>query len=429
MSQIEFHTSVEDVIESEDIPGFSIKKVNLGKNDFWTPLRTVYLSTDLQSTYRKSILQTKEKSAMFEANRVIYMDKSYDAINTAIQESDDEKIKRCLKVNEDLSRENISIPLSFSTLPYLKMGENYEELLDYLHAFSSILFVPNVMYGKAKTKMEYNANEFCSYVDNVLKIFKERNAKPIFVPFNIDYKKQTRDKIIAHYRKKGYTNIWIDFQGKGFTKNIIAKMRTLQRLINKEFGKNAHNVVIYLANIRKTPREAPDDYRITPSDFIGAFSYGDVIGAPWKGKGFVLYQKPNENEAYWEKKGYNTKREYDRAKFMRDCSIFEDLSYYYLYPNKIHFKNRHLDRIRKDILSLGVSKKSSAVKMSYSLSGVLTQNELKQLKKTVENEGKLLDYIGDKEFFREKGDTLLKELKTPGKSKKKTVEKGLFDFV
>jgi len=144
VSKLELHTSVEEIIECEDIPGFSIKKVTLGKSDFWTPLRTVYLSTEIPAHPRGRILEIKKESRLFEVNRVIYKDGSYNAINNAIRENDGEKIKRFLKVNEKLSRENISISLSFSDFPNTKMGSNYEELLDYVHAFSSVLFVPNV---------------------------------------------------------------------------------------------------------------------------------------------------------------------------------------------------------------------------------------------------------------------------------------------
>lgn len=48
----------------------------------------------------------------------------------------------------------------------------------------------------------------------------------------------------------------------------------------------------------------------------------------------------------------------------------------------------------------------------------------------VEREGRLLDYIENKEFFKEEGLSVLERLKTPEKAKvKKRKEKGIFDFI
>lgn len=48
----------------------------------------------------------------------------------------------------------------------------------------------------------------------------------------------------------------------------------------------------------------------------------------------------------------------------------------------------------------------------------------------MEREGRLLDYIENKEFFKEEGLSVLERLKTPEKAKvKKRKEKGIFDFI
>ena len=445
MSKIELHTSVEEVLECEDVQGFLIKKVNLGKNDFWIPFRVIYLSTDIPPYLRNKILEIKKRSTLFEVNRVIYKDRSFNALNSAIQECDDERIKKILKINEKLSRENILISLSFSDFPTLKVGRrNFEELLDYVHAFSSILFVPHVRFGDGKTKVKYSGRDFCKYVDDVVNILKERNTKPLFVPFDMSYDMRTRDEILTCYANKGYTNIWIDFQGRVFSNTLIAKMRTLIRRVNNLFGENANDIVIYLANIKKTPRGTQKDFKIAPSDFLGAFSYGDIVGSPWKGI-IVPYQQSEEDEAYWERKGYRSEENYKVAMFKRDCSIFEVSSYYYRHPDKIQIKNRQLDEVRKTILQLlqlGLSGEYRAEKrkfekikriaegVSYAVSGFVMSNELNQLRKKVEREGRLLDYIGNKEFFREEGLSILERLRTPEKTKvKRRKEKGIFDFI
>ena len=441
MSKIELHTTVEEVIECEDVSGFLLKKVDLGKISLWTPSRAIYLSTDIPSRIRTKIIGVKEKSTLFEVNRIIYRDRSYEAIRTSLRESDEDRIKKLLKVNDSLSKENLSISMSFSDFPNLRIEQHrFEELLDYIHAYSSIVFVPHIRYGEAKTKVKYAARDFCEYVDRTVKTLCDMNAKPIFVPFDINYDAERRDQIFAHYANMGYTNLWIDFQGKVFSNTMVAKMRTLNRLINRFFGENARNVVMYLSNIKKVSRETQETFKISPSDVIGVFSYGDVVGAPWKGI-VIPYQQSEEDVAYWERKGYSSEEEYKLAIFKRDCSIFENNSYYYWHPDRIRIRNQQLDEIRKSILQLGLSEhvterkilvkaKSVAEAVSYTLSGLMTSIELNRLRRKVEEDRILLDYIEDKEFFKEEGSTILKRLKATKKAKvKERKEKEIFDFI
>jgi len=430
MSKIEFHTSVEEVLECDDVQGFLIKKVNLGRRYFWTPFRAIHISTKIPSGVRTKLLDIGDRSTIFEVNRVIHSDRSYKAIERALLESDEDRIKNILRVNDRLSRENLSIPLSFSEFPHLKMEkQRFEELLDYIHAYSSIVFVPHIRYGEAKTKVKYSPRKFCKYVNDAVSILSDRNAKPLFIPFDINYDARTRDGILTHYAQKGYTNIWIDFQGKVFSGSMIAKMRTLVRKISGLFGEQADNVVLYLANIKKTPREGQRDFKISPSDFLGAFSYGDIIGSPWKGI-IVPYQQSEEEEPYWEKKGYSDEKEYRTIVFKQDCSIFEENSYYYWHPDRLKIKDSGLEEIRKSILQLDLSKRDIAEEISYSLSGFITSNELSHLRRIVEHESGILDYIENKEFFMRDGLSILKRISVSEKEKTRVEnEKGLFDFI
>jgi len=428
MTRIELHTSVEEVLECDDVQGFLIKRVNLGRMYFWTPFRAIHVSTNIPLKIRGKILSIKRDAVMFEVNRVVYINRSYDALKKALLEGDEDRIKKILWVDERLSKEDLLISLSFSTFPYLKLGrQNFNELLDYIYAYSSILLVPHIRYGDAKTKVKYSPDEFCRYVDNAMFILRDRNSsKPLFVPFDISYDAATRDRILGYYAKKGYTNIWIDFQARVFSGAMIAKMRILARKINEVFGKQARNVILYLANIRKSSRESQASFKIIPSDFLGAFSYGDIIGSPWKGVAFP-YQLSEGEKSYWERKGYPNEREYKIAMFKRDCSIFEDNSYYYWHPDRLQIRNNELDEIRKSILQLDLSKKAVAEEASHSLNGFITLNELNQLRKIVEEENRITDYIRRKEFFMEEGTSILEKIR--GKREEARTEKGLFDFM
>ncbi|MCF2138230.1 MAG: hypothetical protein K9W43_13445 [Candidatus Thorarchaeota archaeon] len=435
MSRIELHTSIEEIISCEDIPGFSIKKINLGRTQIWTPTRAIYLSTFISPSLRKKILSVNTRNAIYGLNRIIYQKRTYDALASMLLAGEEERIKKALKINEELSRTNTSISISFSDFPTRKLGKRFTDLLDYMHAYSSVVFIPHVRYGVGKTKIKYSPIEFCKYVDVSASILQERNTKPIFAPFDIGYDANTRDTILSYYASRGYTNIWIDFQGRGFSNTMIAKMRGMWRGINNHFEDKSKNVVIYLANIRKTPRKSSMDIRQRPSDFLGAFSYGDIIGPPWKG--ISVPPRPDtkfeEDEEYWRKKGFANIADYRVAAFNRDCSIFENRSYYYLQPDQIVLQNRILDSIRKGIIHLRDAsnesfsrKKQSAEKTSYALSGLSITEELNLLRAEVEREGSLLEYIATKEFFRdEMGAVALEKLIRKSEADNQS---SLFDF-
>ena len=111
MSKVELHTAVEETIACEDLPGFTIKKINLGRIYLWTPWRAIYLSTDIPTNIRYKILETlSRQNRLFEANRTIYRDTSYETINHAIEENNEKKIKDILRIMNILSEE-LKIPV------------------------------------------------------------------------------------------------------------------------------------------------------------------------------------------------------------------------------------------------------------------------------------------------------------------------------
>ncbi len=438
MSKLELHTSVEEIIECEDIPGITIKKVNIGKDYFWTPIRSVYLSTEIPVDIRNSILKLKTRQSLFEANRVIYKEKQYKATKAAIAENDDQRIKNILKTNERISNEKFSISFSFSDFPNQNLGESFEGLLDAIHSFSEvILFVPHVRYSKtATTAREYDAKPYCRYVDYAVDVLNEKNTKPIFVPFDVDYPQKISGKILGHYAKKGYVNIWVDLKGKWINRNTIRKIRTFWRIMNKIFGPKSKDVIIYLTNIRKVPRRGLGDIRLAPSDFLGVFTYGDFVGAPFKG--FMGYTNDPD---YWLKKGYTSKEEYDRDLLRRESSIFDSSSYYYIPPERLSFRDIRLENIRRAILNMialynnrkdkeasYVAYRYKAEKASYSASGIITFNEINLIKREIVRERRILDYVENKDFFKNEGVSLLEELAKPGKVSERK-DSGLFDFL
>jgi len=430
LARIELHTEVEEVIPAEDVPGFRVKKIDLGGIELETPVRPLYTGTDIPSHIRKEILSLKDKKrTLLEVNRTIYRDISYSSLERALERG--EGVKEHFKANEDLARENLAIVLSFSRFPDIALGNSFEELLDYLHAYSRVVFVPHVRFSSknAKTSLRYSAPEFIKYVEKSLKILGERNAKSLFVPLDINFDKKTRNEVILHYAKNGYTNIWIDLKGQAINSSQIAKLRGTLRAIERAFGRESQQVVIYIANAKKVPRGLTMDVKLTPSDVLGPFVYGDIVGSPWKG---IVGFSQEDAESYWEKKGFSSEEEYNLALFKRDASILDTGTYYYWHPDIVRISDSSLEKLREDMLSLGPNNRSKAEKVSNAINGTIHLRELGIIKKHVESEGFIASYLSEKGFFKEtdEGRGLLQKIaftSNRGTPERKT--KSLFDFM
>lgn len=425
MPKIELHTSVEETVTCQDLPSITLKRINLGRKEIWTPIRNVFLNSDVPKVVKKEILSMKTKETIFEANRVIYMGRQYNSIKSALDENDDSKVRSFLRVTEKLAKEGTSAVFSFSDFPQKKFANRFEDLLDAIHAFSEILFVPHVRYGRStKTAIEYDAKSFCRYVDNAVKTFTEKNNKPIFVPFDLDFPASMRDEILLHYAKMGYTNIWVDFKGKGFdSRNTIRKMRTFWRNATKLFDEISKNLVIYQTNLRRIPRGVLGENKIAPSDFLGIFDYGDFVGAPFKGI-IGAFDDPD----YWKKKGYQSEEEFEQDLLRRATSIFDTSTYYYRPYDLVNLENKHIEKIKDGIAKLEDRWKAELA--TNSINGLLTHFETATLRKEILNSGRIVDYLEKKDFFNNEGSTLLDELlKTRKQEEKgKNGDKSLFDF-
>jgi hypothetical protein len=118
------------------------------------------------------------------------------------------------------------------------------------------------MASQQKQHWNMMQNPFVSMLICCKNPLRKKNNKPILVPFDLDFPVSMRGEILSHYAKMGYTNIWVDFKGKGFNnKNTIRKMRTFWRSANKLFDENSKNLIVYQTNLRRLPRGVLGDIR------------------------------------------------------------------------------------------------------------------------------------------------------------------------
>ncbi len=87
-------------------------------------------------------------------------------------------------------------------------------------------------------------------------------------------------------------------------------------------------------------------------------------------------------------------------------------------PDRASIANVCLDRVRTDMLSFVRKaghaqfnrRRSSAEKTSYAISGSVTNGQLRVLQKRVQREGKLAEYIQEKQYFKQDGQSVLNRL-------------------
>lgn len=392
MSKVELHTTIDEVVRSKDVNGFELKKIDLGGKKYETPLKSIYISNKVPPPVR---LSPSLYNVPYETNRVIWKSQQYESIEKAIREGNEQRIREILWTTEKLARTNLSCVLSFSKFPMIEFERRrFDEFLDFVHAFSRLLFVPNVRYSKhQKSAMEYDAKQFIDHVDFSVQSFHELNSKPIFVPLDIDLPQDISGRILLHYKDKGYTNIWVDAKGKDLSsKASIAKLRTLSKNIKRTLPES----LIYVTNMRNIPRD--DEDALAPSDFLPVFMYADFIGAPFKGvMGF-----PPKVKSYAEKT--------EKPKVKRDASLFDSSTYYYLLPDKIELKDENLDNARIRILNLKDDFKSRY--SSYHVNSILLSEEIKHLKGIVNENQNIIPYIREKRFFKEEPEIFKKLIGT-----------------
>ena len=446
MSQIELHTDVEILQPFGEIKDHFIKKIRFSSYTVQTPVRTVFLNTSIPKDVRNALLSELKTNTFLESNKVVYNKAQYRSLSRILKEEEDEAIRNFIRVTESYARRYpFVLPVSFSRFPTEAPTEEglewklYEDFLDIIHSYSFLVFVPSIRYGDGKTQIKYTAETFCKYVDRSINVLDQRNTKPIFVPIDIQMKKSERDKVLKHYASAGYTNIWIDFGGKELHPTNVSKLRKLYRQIKKFFGPKSKDIVVFLGNLKKAAGEENliDGKFLPPSDIVGVLTYGDIIGAPWKG----LRGKLEESgEPYWEKRGFHSEEKYIMYVTQKNSVIFDKKSYFYSFPDIITYENisKTLEDIRLYLIDIifkmeQVQKsdmwifKEKAEKISNSLSTMITMQEVNDVRKFVQTGNSLLSYLNGKEFFakNERGQIILNELQAD----KKKSGLSLLDYV
>jgi len=279
----------------------------------------------------------------------------------------------------------ISITFTFNPFRFFgnrRVAENHLEgyLLYYQTYSESCLLVPNIKVyrmvneasGKRVKQVIATIDEFIDLVDTMYNILEYRNNKPIFVPFSLRFSMSDIDKLVEHYVKKEYYNVWIDFEGGAVTEDKIARIHKFIRKFDVKglFDK----LVIIVTNVRREiVSNIKKDY--TPaSDVLATLIGANIVGVnrepmrPIEGKAVIEKDKLLEHKA----------------------RIFDHSTYYYLKVTIL----RQLDiEIKQQILT--------SKEINIAINTKLVDDEFDRQSKALLNNGNIKEYINSKKMLQE----------------------------
>lgn len=358
----------------------------------------------------KSVNQNDLKTAgitqkmIFEQSRVPYRSDSWKRLNDIITESVENSITEFnsfFSIKNDLFNHNFTInslvlpknPFKVNKIKYkkeyieikpLKM-EEYHFLLDYIHASSSaFVLVPDIRIMKDIITIE----EYLKLIDESVQILSERNSKPLFVPIQIQLKAKDFDKILNHYKKKRYTNFWINFNSRHIGGSNFARVRRLLRRIDQEIGLT--NTVLYYSHMKKEVNPNIKNTYSMASDAISQFMGADFIGVNEIPPGFPgdnFEVKLNEKISSGE---FKDRADYFNARALNRSRIFDPNSYYYTnlekYPYELPF----------DIKTL-----KDKNELNKLINSIIISSEVNRTNEYLKNNNNLRVYLETKRCFNE----------------------------
>jgi len=216
---------------------------------------------------------------------------------------------------------------------------SYICLLDYVHSASkAFVLCPDV---RLERRDDISPSGYLAFVDQSIKILKDRNSKPIFAPLHIELSKKNLEEILTHYKAYGYSNIWINFDAKSCHGMYASRLRTIIHLIDRILENP--DVTLYFSHIKKEILPNIQDDKVAASDILTQFHGADFIGTdrePWH----PMRTDWNNDDAMRElasRHNFASTEDYKAAHILHKHRIFDPESYYYRnldhYPQKLPF--------------------------------------------------------------------------------------------
>ncbi|MCK5015617.1 MAG: hypothetical protein KAS32_00980 [Candidatus Peribacteraceae bacterium] len=412
---------------SSDLPGYSIRDLSLDNyGEFQTPMKTF----DMGGLSKETLFVYKniQELKVIEKPLFIWNSQTWSALSRYIESGYNRSeeflniskfkptiykqipnsiIASSVVFNRDPFRERITVYNNRKKVHPALDKDNFEMFLQNLYGYSrGFALVPDIKYGKISKNTPHipkatpiiSFEDYKDTIDYFTQIFSERNNKAIFVPIQTTFGKKRLNKLVEHYKKNNYSNIWVNFNGAGMTDSTLGGFRMIVRALDNAFGKN--NYCLYSSHIKK---EVSNEFgnEISPSfDMLYQYFGGNIIGCNRVGG-----KRPPDEEAIqkqMKKLGITDKAEYESMNLASKRRIFSP-STYYCHTPKTHpglpkySKDKRLVFSQEDL--------TNNLNKNIAIDNLLKYGEVESVKNYfANNNSKVKPYIGKKKMIVENKD-------------------------
>lgn len=258
---------------------FNVKRFRIGDLDVDRPIKTIdamYLTRELFSKEEKKL----PKIVLERSKRV----KSSATINGVLSERDDVRVKKLFGFEDWMEKYPHILSQTLWFNPYEEFGriENISGYFDYHYAFSApIVLIPNIRIERfdKKTKKKspiITIDKYLKFVDEAYNILDYKNNKAVFAPVSLKFGINNIRHIAQEYIKKGYFNIWFDFEGSAITKPKIARIRAFLREV--ENSGRMDSIITFSTNVKREIISNPKDKKTPSSDVLASIIGSNLVG-------------------------------------------------------------------------------------------------------------------------------------------------------
>lgn len=405
------HINIKSVTTVKDCSTYLMKEIELEnlKLSIKTPCKTIEgkkVTKDDVKNYAKNIAKP-----IFESGVFVWRSSGYSRLYNLLEENNTSGIADFLGIRKDLLKSELTTTsLVFSRNPFVENTfgkdntisklqpidkDNYEyTLLDHIHSASKAFILSPDIKIKRNNKNQIDLDDYLKFVDNNIKILSEFNKTPIFAPIQIDIPAKWQKAILAHYKKNGYTNIWINFNGSHIGGIYFTRVRTLCRYIKDIVGLNDN--VIYESHIRKQQKgiEITDitDEKVMCSDILSQFFAADFIGISREPPPPPIDETATQktiNKLIQEGK-IKDSDEYINIQKLNKQRLFDPESYYYYRVDKYPHK-----------LILDKSALLDELKINKLYNSIILYNEVETARRTISEQKEIKPYVKSKKALEE----------------------------
>lgn len=278
--------------------------------------------------------------------------------------------------------------------------DNFETFIQNIYAYSEgMVLVPDIMIREvqkvphrvAKGTWTCTVEEYIENVSGFCEIMRKKNNKPIFMPIQPTFTSKAIDQIIEHYRKSGFSNVWVDFCGGEVYHGRLAGLRMILDRLNKAFGPTGY--VVYYSHMKKEiPTQADFTESTAPaSDMLSQFVDADIIGANRNRRGGG---DDNDQDDQMKKHGITDRTEWLRLRALRRSRVFDPDSYYYCFPTK-HPLLEDLNTAEEELTDPAYVK---------AIDSRIKFDEVENVKRVCQDQMKVKPYTKKKKMFEDKKD-------------------------